>query len=112
MKEVPGRGKQTIEVQNEDDHRGDSPEGSRDTNFSDDSIDGEYDNKKGVGHTHHNKGGEDVEGIDYNIMYGSKASDLSSHHTNSLKMKKEKTTIPLQVRTRSYKRGTTGYNQL
>lgn len=101
-----------MEVRNEDDHRGDSPEGSRDMNFSDDSIDGEYDNRKGVGHTHHNEGGEDVDGIDNNIMHVSKAGDLSPHHTNSLKMKKGKTNIPLQVRTRSYKRGTTGCNQL
>lgn len=76
------------------------PEGSKDTHFSDNSIDDTSDNGKGVGHTIHIDGDEEVEDIDYNIMHVTQTIDLSPSHTDSLQAKKGRKTIPLQVRTK------------
>ncbi|KAH0722706.1 hypothetical protein KY290_005358 [Solanum tuberosum] len=46
---------------------------------------------------------EEEETIDFNIQQISKTSDLSIRFTNSLKAKRGRTIIPLQVKTRSNK---------
>ncbi|KAH0705670.1 hypothetical protein KY289_010746 [Solanum tuberosum] len=46
---------------------------------------------------------EEEESIDFNIQQISKAGDLSPRFTNSLKAKRGRTIIPLQVKTRSSK---------
>lgn len=99
VEESSGKSNVNIEENNKD-HSKELPEGSKDTHFSDDFIDDESDNGKGVGHTHHIDSDEEVEGIDYNIMHVTQTVDLSSSHTDSLQAKKERKTIPLQVRTK------------
>uniref|UniRef100_M1DSS2 Uncharacterized protein n=1 Tax=Solanum tuberosum TaxID=4113 RepID=M1DSS2_SOLTU len=55
----------------------------------------------------HRRETEEDESMEYNIQQISKAGDLSPRHTNSLKAKRGRPTIPLQVKTRSIKdRGT------
>lgn len=87
------------------------PEGSRDMVISEDSIDSKSDNGTGDDIAQNNSNNREGEGIDYNIMHVSEAGDLSPKQTNSLKEKKERATIPLQVRIRHYNGGTTSCNQ-
>ncbi|KAH0656125.1 hypothetical protein KY290_031749 [Solanum tuberosum] len=51
----------------------------------------------------HKKDTEEASDMEYNIQQISKAGDLSPRHTNSLKYgaRKDRTVIPLQVKTRS-----------
>lgn len=46
---------------------------------------------------------QEEDSMDYNIQMISKAGGVSPRHTNSLKVKKGRPTLPLQVRTRSSK---------
>ncbi|KAH0761356.1 hypothetical protein KY290_017429 [Solanum tuberosum] len=54
---------------------------------------------------------EEDDSMEYNIQQISKAGDLSPRHTNSLKAKKGRPTIPLQVKTRSNKDNFSHSNQ-
>lgn len=69
-----------------------------------DTGEGELDHDTGSNIcSHHRNGLEEEDGLDYNILHVSKARDLSLRHTNSLKVKKGKSIISLQVKTRSRK---------
>ncbi|KAH0669713.1 hypothetical protein KY289_024206 [Solanum tuberosum] len=55
------------------------------------------------GEIQHRKESEEDDYMDYNIQQINIAGDLSLRHMNSLKAKRERPTIPLQVKTRSSK---------
>ncbi|KAG5587094.1 hypothetical protein H5410_047528 [Solanum commersonii] len=54
---------------------------------------------------------EEEDALEYNIQQISKAEDLSPRHTNSLKAKRGRPTIPLQVKTRSSKERSSNSDQ-